>query len=679
MRSLPVGTERARERRLKVKITTKLVRSIRTVLRGVRESDHGPMALLLFAVLVPMVCLLWFMDAAMRNERLATRQKLVELYRVQLASSQSRLEQHWRDAASALDRLAGTNPAPVAFEQCVRSGLVDGVVILDAQGGVSYPNRPVANPVDIGEAELKWQEAARLEHLHKHLDAAERYDALAREIPDDNAAARAFQAEVRCLAQAGQTGVAVQRVQDAFSGERFRRARDPQGRLIAGNVELLALELITNRASPVFQFIARRLSGRLTEYGNPMLAAPQRRFLMKELQALAPAHSRFPTLAAEQLAAEFAEFRADGSGNPGLKRSPLPGIWQIHTPNQRVLALLRTETLLAAAQQVLAREKYTPDVTVGLVPPDLDAASAFVTLPAGGQLPGWRLAISSRDGAFPDASAGRQNIIHVWTAVLVIAVMGVLTVFALRILRRQMALARLKNDLAATVSHELKTPLASMQVLVETLLDSEKLDEVKTREYLQLIARENERLARLIENFLTFSRMERKKYGFHFSPSPAGRIVEAAIQSVRGRFEAPGCRLEVRIADDLPPILADPDAMAAALINLVDNAYKFTETEKHIVVSARAEHGSVLFSVEDNGIGIAPGDRVEIFRPFHQLDERLSRRGGGCGLGLSIVRFITAAHLGEVVVNSQPGCGSTFTISIPAFSSTDTMRREAVS
>jgi len=112
-----------------------------------------------------------------------------------------------------------------------------------------------------------------------------------------------------------------------------------------------------------------------------------------------------------------------------------------------------------------------------------------------------------------------------------------------------------------------------MRVLVETLLDSPKLDESRTREYLQLIAQENERLSRLIQNFLTFSRMQRRRHSFQFSSLPARQVVEAAMASARGRFDSPRCRLDVQIEDDLPPIMADADALAAALINLIENAY----------------------------------------------------------------------------------------------------------
>src|SRR6185436_8029045 len=131
-----------------------------------------------------------------------------------------------------------------------------------------------------------------------------------------------------------------------------------------------------------------------------------------------------------------------------------------------------------------------------------------------------RLALSLKDQKLFASTTEHRAGIYLWTGVLVMAAMGVLALLAVRILRRQVALARLKNDLAATVSHELKTPLSSMRVLVDTLLGSNKLTEQTTREYLELIARENERLSRLIQNFLTFSRLERKQQAFHFAPAP---------------------------------------------------------------------------------------------------------------------------------------------------------------
>lgn len=282
-------------------------RIIRTILRTSHDSDVWPVALLLVAVLVPAVCLLWFMAAAMRNERLATRQRLADAYRAQLSASQARLQQQWKETVAELEKLTATTPAPAAFAKCVQSGLVDAVVIFGDPGRISYPDAPLAAGSDPGALEAKWNEAGRLENLRKFNEAADQYGALALAATNANLAARAIQSEARCRMQDGQTEAVIRLIQETFSDERYRHAADPQGRLIAANAELMALELITNRSSPAFQPIARRLAARLADYENPALAAPQRRFLMKEVQRLSPEAIEFPMLAAEELAAEIAE------------------------------------------------------------------------------------------------------------------------------------------------------------------------------------------------------------------------------------------------------------------------------------------------------------------------------------------------------------------------------------
>jgi signal transduction histidine kinase len=243
--------------------------------------------------------------------------------------------------------------------------------------------------------------------------------------------------------------------------------------------------------------------------------------------------------------------------------------------------------------------------------------------------------------------------------------MSIIAVLVAGVLRRQMRLTRLKNDLLATVSHELKTPLASIRLLVDTLLDSQQLDVPKTREYLQLVAKENTRLSRLIDNFLSFSRMERNKHAFTPSELAPASIIAAAAEAVGERFSQADCRLEIDVEPDLPPILADADAMTTALVNLLDNAYKYTDGAKHISLRAHTDGSWVYFDVADNGIGLSRAACRRVFKRFYQVDKELSRSRGGCGLGLSIVEFIAHEHGGRASVRSQPGKGSTFTIAIP--------------
>jgi two-component system phosphate regulon sensor histidine kinase PhoR len=205
-----------------------------------------------------------------------------------------------------------------------------------------------------------------------------------------------------------------------------------------------------------------------------------------------------------------------------------------------------------------------------------------------------------------------------------------------------------------------------MRLLVDCLLDDPELDVKKTREYLQLISGENARLSRLIDNFLTFARIERRRQRFEFSEVHAAEVVQSAVTAMRERFQTPDSRLDVDVSPNLPALHADGDALVTVLLNLLDNAYKYTPAEKRISLHAYRAEGQVVFEVEDNGIGIPPREQKRIFRRFHQVDRRLAPETGGCGLGLSIVEFIVRAHGGAVRVRSESGAGRTFRVSLPA-------------
>jgi signal transduction histidine kinase len=173
-------------------------------------------------------------------------------------------------------------------------------------------------------------------------------------------------------------------------------------------------------------------------------------------------------------------------------------------------------------------------------------------------------------------------------------------------------------------------------------------------------------LSRLIDNFLTFSRLERNKFTFQFAPRHPEQIAAEARQAMRERGHAPECECESHSDANLPTIMADSDALVTALLNLLENAWKYSGKEKRIALRTEAKNGSVRFSVEDNGIGLSPRDIPRVFSRFYQVDQRLSRNTSGCGLGLSIVQSIAKAHGGSVSVVSELGRGSTFTIEIPA-------------
>ncbi len=640
---------------------------------GARRGDGlGLLVLLLVVVLGPSVCLLWFMTQAVRNERLAVRQKLVEAYRGHLALAQERLEAYWQRTADALDAEAERLAAPLLFAKHVRDGLADAVICLDASGKITYPT--AAWPPEAEPPDPRWDEAQRLETTDPRAAAAA-FGHLADQATNANFAARALQAQARSLLQAGQQEAAITVLTEGLARPRYQDATDGQGRLLVPNAQLLALELLHDAASERARTPLVRLKERLLDYGDTAMSAAQRRFLMRELQRRFPGQVVFPTLAAEDLAARYVEAGQFHLTGPVLRESPLPGIWEFGSGRGRVVTLHQTDKLLARMQAAVSTQVLSPEVTVAFFPPGAEAAGLLST-PAGSALPGWRLGLAFDERRLFESAAEERIATYIWIGVLVVAAVAVLGLVAWRLVRRQMTLTRLRNDLVANVTHELKTPLSSMRLLVDTLLDSPRLNEQTAREYLELIARENTRLSRLIDNFLAFSRMERNKYALDFKDVPAAAIVEGAVAAVRERFNVPGCRFDVRLGAGLPAVRADADALVTALVNLLDNAYKYSGDDKQIALSAEVENGTVVFTVTDNGIGLAPRETKRIFKRFYQVDQRLSRTGGGCGLGLSIVKFIVTAHQGRVEVRSQPGRGSTFTVSIPAADSPPEVSRD---
>jgi signal transduction histidine kinase len=158
--------------------------------------------------------------------------------------------------------------------------------------------------------------------------------------------------------------------------------------------------------------------------------------------------------------------------------------------------------------------------------------------------------------------------------------------------------------------------------------------------------------------------MERNRGRFAMARVQPEAVARTAVDSVGDRFA-----VDMQIQPGLPPLYADEDALVTVLLNLLDNACKYTGDDRRIELNVFLTAGRVCFAVKDNGVGIAERDQKKIFRRFYQVDRRLARQAGGVGLGLSIVEFIVKAHHGTVSVASRTGAGSTFTVSLPPSSS----------
>jgi signal transduction histidine kinase len=403
-----------------------------------------------------------------------------------------------------------------------------------------------------------------------------------------------------------------------------------------------------------------RIAAALNDY-HLELAAPERLAMMDRLRQVAP-DVQLPTQAPLRVSLAWLDAGAVVPEPGGFHETAIPKLWALASEDRRVVALFWTGRLESAMHDFLHEVEPSGIRFIAFppgVPPDEEAIAA------GMSMPGWQLSYVPLDPGPFDDTARSQVVRYLWVGLAGVALMAVIGTIAGGAFARQLRLARLKTDLVAAVSHELRTPLASIRVLVDGLRADAEIDPRKTREYLELIAAENTRLHRLVDNFLTFSRLERSRYQFAFSPAHPSTIVAAAVDAVRDRVPA-ACDLRVEVAPDLPPLTADAEALGTALVNLLDNALKYTAEEKRIRVRVgRDGDGFVAFVVEDNGIGIPAREQRRIFRRFYRVDRRLARETGGVGLGLSIVELVVRAHRGTVVVRSETGGGSTFTMRLP--------------
>jgi signal transduction histidine kinase len=233
-----------------------------------------------------------------------------------------------------------------------------------------------------------------------------------------------------------------------------------------------------------------------------------------------------------------------------------------------------------------------------------------------------------------------------------------------RDVRRDIEVAELRSQFVSSVSHELKTPLTAIRMFAETLR-LRPHGGVAQEEYLETIVQESERLSRLVDNVLDFSKIEQGRRVYHLRPTPVRAVLDAVARAVEYPLRQAGFRLRITAADPLPEVNGDPDALQQALLNLVGNAMKYSGDRKEIDVAASREDRAVVIAVRDYGIGIPAEYRQRIFDRFFRVPSPENQRVPGAGLGLTLVAHIAKAHGGAVTVESEPGAGSLFSLRLP--------------
>jgi len=217
-----------------------------------------------------------------------------------------------------------------------------------------------------------------------------------------------------------------------------------------------------------------------------------------------------------------------------------------------------------------------------------------------------------------------------------------------RDVRREVRLAELRSQFVSSVSHELKTPLTAIRMFAETMRMGRSKDSKTHAEYLDTIVNESQRLTRLLNNVLDFSKIEQGKRIYHPEQASLYAIIQSAARAMEYPLSQQGFSLEVKTDEGLPDICVDRDAIEQAVLNLLHNAMKYSGESRNIGLRLRKKENHAVIMVVDHGIGIAPQEQQKIFDKFYRVPSPENERIVGTGLGLALVSHIVEAHLGRL-------------------------------
>jgi signal transduction histidine kinase len=622
---------------------------------------NGVIVLVTALVIVPTVCLVWFMAAALEHSELALREELVLWY-------QDRV----------LEVLPIEDPGPITRE----TGAL-GQVLYNDQGICVFPFL-YADSLAMSRTAM-FDTASALEHqdyLWKQALDLYRLEATVSSIP--TAVYECTLGQIRCLRALGQLDEALVLCQTLAFPEGQAVELFSANQIAQASLMLVDLAVDANAPAVLEPCLASVMASEDVVTETQVFVLQRMVHLIQQAgmtqgleEILASALKEVQWGSLSVAAADCFPDRASvqGWGGRAFQSVSLNGrdVYARSTvaDGAQALMLVSTESIRALFDRHLSTLN---DKKVFFKIRDLQGtclntftveAAEFFTKPLTGSFEGWTLSLGFREGIFSEL-ATQQRRMYLWTGLLVVGMTGVLGVVVGRGVHRERKLGRLKNDFMATVTHELKTPLASTRLLVDTLLEDQCADPTRVQEYLTLIAKENKRLCGLIDNFLTFSRMERNKQVFDRQLVSVNECVKAACEAMQTRVQDQACDFTWHVEDNLPKISVDKPAFVTVLVNLLDNALKYTQDHKVVQLEVTRAQDSVCFKVTDNGIGMTPRQAKKAFDRFYQADTSLTRDKHGCGLGLAIVKYIVKAHDGQVTVESVVGEGTVFTVKIAA-------------
>ncbi|MDW7685232.1 MAG: ATP-binding protein [Bacillota bacterium] len=230
---------------------------------------------------------------------------------------------------------------------------------------------------------------------------------------------------------------------------------------------------------------------------------------------------------------------------------------------------------------------------------------------------------------------------------------------------KERELIRIQQEFVANVSHELRTPLTTMKSYTETLLSGAMYQPDVCLSFLATMEKETERMVRLVKDLLALSQMDYQQVSWRKDNQLLGEVITEVVNELCLKFSDKSCDVSVSLPDTAVPVFFDRDKIKQVLINVIQNAFKYTGPDGRVAVTLVNTDTAAVVRVTDNGIGIPPGEAKKVFERFYRIDKARSRDFGGTGLGLSIAKEIVDAHGGTITINSEPGQGTEVVIVLP--------------
>ncbi len=282
-----------------------------------------------------------------------------------------------------------------------------------------------------------------------------------------------------------------------------------------------------------------------------------------------------------------------------------------------------------------------------------------------GGFPPWLVELYQNDPDLFETFIFSRRGIYFYMFILLAGILIFGLALTIRTVAHELELSKMKSDFVSTISHEFKSPLSSIRQLAEMLQTGRVPSENRRQEYYDVLVEQSERLTLLVDNILDFAKIEEGRKKFDFQIIDISLLLKEIVSVIQDQVRHKDFVIQVEVEESCPAVKADRDSLTQAITNLIDNAVKYSGEAKNIIVRTFSEGQYLIITVKDFGIGIKKEEIDKVFERFYRGGDELTRTIKGSGLGLTLVKQIVEAHHGKVLVESEPGHGSTFSVRLP--------------